>query len=362
MWRLGPLCLAACLAADPFPLGPAGPEASDPVAPESDTPTARDTEGSDPDTDLPDDTDPPVDTEPAVDTEPPVDTEPVIPPRRRMVLAGDSWSAGLVFPLQDSLAANGHTDIDLWWDGTANGGSRAEDWLANEYPPGTSGPPAVRMLDALDLALDASPPAEVLVLVISGNDLNAKAADGLGTWPGFLYDLAFDGIEADVRALIAHARQGRPQLEVVLVGYTYLHFEMMALLGMDFDGFNTATYNQALIDLETRKLEIAQDTDHVWYAHNLGLLQHTYGDTMHFPFSIPNPLVGLPEYGPGVLPAPGVAPTYFPFPGGWSAYPAPVDHLPDGVHPDAAGFRLVADHLLDQGLSALLDGQGWTPR
>lgn len=102
------------------------------------------------------------------------------------------------------------------------------------------------------------------------------------------------------------------------------------------------------------KRDLCVATSGCAYAHNLGLLQHTYGDVPHPPASLP-----LVAYAPGVLPAPGWAPDYAPWPGGWAALPSPLDHMPDGIHPSPGGFRTIIDHTFAQGLTHVMDGLPW---
>jgi lysophospholipase L1-like esterase len=275
-----------------------------------------------------------------------------------IVLAGDSWSAGLIFPLREALDARGHADVTVRWETTARAGSQARTWVRNEYPPALGGgvdTTQPRMLDGLAAALDGPTPADVFVLVIGGNDMNREAVDGLGERGSFLRDLTFDAIEDDIAALVDFALEGRPALDVVFVGYDYLHLEFLRAFGMRLDGYDITTYNEDLVELGRRQRAVADGREQVWYTNNYGLLQHVAGDTIHVPFSRPNPLTGYPEYGPGVAPRPGGPPDFSPFPGGFYTYPAPLDWMPDGIHASAAGYRVIADNVLDQQLDRLLD-------
>ncbi|MFN3199214.1 MAG: hypothetical protein ACE366_12505 [Bradymonadia bacterium] len=269
-----------------------------------------------------------------------------------MILAGDSWSTGLVQPTEEALAARGLGDVTVRWNLTANAGSQARGWVDNEHPPAFGGGRDMtrpRMIDGLLIALDTAPRADVLVLSLSGNDFNRLCSDGWGEWPGQLQDRALDEVEDDLAEVVRFAIQGRPHLRVVLFGYDYFHFEGLVALGMSLDGLNTRTYNEALVELGRRQRAVADALGpQVVYAHNYGWLQHVFGDTIHPPFSIPNPLTGYPEYGPGAAPAPGQWPAYTPYPGGLLSYPAPLERMPDGIHPDALGFRSLMDHVLDQ--------------
>lgn len=280
---------------------------------------------------------------------------------RAIVLAGDSWSTGLVQPTRQALDARGFEDVELRWEFTANAGSQARGWVDNEHPPAFGGgrdTTRPRMFDALEAALDAEPPADVLVVVIGGNDYNRECDAGWGELPGFVQGGILDGIGADIGTMIDRALDGRPDLEVVFVGYDYLHYEFLVAFGLRLDGLDTRSYNEGLVEIGRRQRAVADESPQVFYTHNYGILQHTYGDTIHPPFSIPNPLTGLPEYPPGFAPAPGGPPTFEPFPGGLIDYPAPLDYMPDGIHPSPEGFRTIIDNVLHQRLARTLEGSG----
>lgn len=130
-----------------------------------------------------------------------------------LVLAGDSWSTGLVLPLRAALDARGHADVALRWETTARAGSQARGWVANEHPPASGGGVDTgqpRLLDGLTAALDGPAPADVLVLVIGGNDFNREATSGLGRRGGALRDASFRAIESDVSGLVDFASPAGP--------------------------------------------------------------------------------------------------------------------------------------------------------
>jgi len=80
----------------------------------------------------------------------------------RIVLAGDSWSTGLIIPFREALDDRGYEEVILSWELTSKPGSQVSGWLADP-----------NMMNALYLALDLDPPAELLVFTLSGNDLGA---------------------------------------------------------------------------------------------------------------------------------------------------------------------------------------------
>jgi hypothetical protein len=247
------------------------------------------------------------------------------------------------------------------WEYTANAGSRAAEWIANSYPPAVGGgydATRPRMLDALMASLDADPPAGLLFLVIGGNDFNFECAKGLGDKSQAGWTKTFDGIQANIQTLVNLARQGRPHLHVVVVGYDFFHFEFLLAFGLALDGFDRLKYNLGLFELGVRQWMVAGQNPGTVYAHNMGLLQHLFGDGIHPPFPVPNPLpvYGCLPYSPGDKPAPGKAPGYQPFPGGDVNCPAPLDVMPDGIHPSPQGFRMIVENTLDQGPAAWISG------
>jgi hypothetical protein len=278
------------------------------------------------------------------DAAPDATPDVVTPAVARAVIAGDSWSVGLVLPTIDAFAALGLNTV-LTWETTAQSGSRALEWASNKDSK----------LDLLKAALDADPPAEVLLLVIGGNDLLSKMNDGWAKQPKLLRDLALDVIRNDVQTIADYALAKRPHLTVVIIGYDYLHYDFLKL-AVSLPGMDQESFSQAFVDLEKRKLEIAQSTARVEYAHNFGWLQWQFGDKVHPPFLLP-PL----DYAAGVVPKPGVAPAYLPFPGGFKELPGPLDYLPDGLHPSLEGFRAIIDHSLSQGLESVMRGGPWAP-
>ena len=95
----------------------------------------------------------PTDTAPDV---PPADIPPDENPQptlvSRIVMAGDSWSTGLVYLTIAALEDLGFGSVTLSWETTAIAGSRAEEWVNNQGGKA----------EALVAALDVDPLAEVL--------------------------------------------------------------------------------------------------------------------------------------------------------------------------------------------------------
>ena len=265
----------------------------------------------------------------------------------RVVLAGDSWSAGLIMPLREALDGRGYEEVVLTFELTTKPGSQVSGWVSD-----------ANLMNALYLSLDMEPKAEILFFTLSGNDFLYACKKGLGLLGPLGFLQAMQQIQNDLAEFVNLARAGRPHLRIVIVGYDYLHFEMIQALGNTMPGLNLVTFNLGLVDLAARGRDVAAAIPGVYYAHNMGLLQYTYGDYFHPPFLCPNPIGGCPEYAPGAVPKPGPALGFDPFPGGWFTTPSPIDYLPDGVHPSFAGFRTIIENSLDQGPAVWIE-DGW---
>jgi len=250
----------------------------------------------------------------------------------RVVLAGDSWSSGLILPLRDALDARGYEEVTVSWELTSKPGSTVAGWLADSS-----------LMLGLYVALDAEPRADILFFTLSGNDYLGACKSGLGLVGALEWWLTMSKIQLDLQTFVALARAGRPHLRIMLIGYDYLAFDLLQLLGFAFPGFDRIKFNLGLVDLAQRGRSVAASTPDMIYAHNMGLLQYTFGD----------PLFGYP---PGAAPKPGPAPTYDPFPGGWFTHPSPAGFIPDGIHPSYDGFRAIIENSLDQGATTWIEG------
>ncbi|RJO66172.1 MAG: hypothetical protein C4523_13925 [Myxococcales bacterium] len=311
------------------PDGDVTPPDGDVILPDGDV-TPPDGDVTPPDGDT---TEPDLDLDP--DPEPEVDPEPEIETVSRIVVAGDSWSVGIAQPTIEALAARGYGQVTVSWQATAIGGSTVEEWANNDG----------HKRDLLLVELTNQPPAEVLVLVISGNDLLGAMRDGFGGWWPFLQDALFNQIEDDLQELVNWALIFRPGLQIAIVGYDYLHYPLIDLY-QDMPDMTLAKFNEAFVELGRRQMTVALRTPGCWYAHNYGIMQYRFGDSS----------LG---YGPGAVPFPGTAPSYIPYPGGNPWLPGPMNELPDGVHPSAAGFRVIIDNTLDQGMANLIERKTW---
>ena len=263
---------------------------------------------------------------------------------QRIVIAGDSWSCGIVQPTRAILDERGFGEIEVTYHSTAIAGSTAHEWATNHNGK----------LIALAQALDEEPAAEVLLLVIGGNDVNrAITVDNYDEMSERRRLEAMQLIENDIQTIVQVAKTGRPQLQIVLVGYDYFHYLLLQQF-YDLGDLYLDEYNLIFVELGARRMALAQRFEGCHYAHNFGVLQYTFGDTIHPPFSLP-----LFDYPPGYVPAPGIAPNYNPYPGGFYQIPSPLNHIPDGIHPDEEGFTAIMNHVFDQGLESLIRERTW---
>ncbi len=107
------------------------------------------------------------------------------------------------------LDERGFGDVTVTWETTSVPGSTAEQWADNEFG----------LLDKLDAALDADPPADLLLLVIGGNDLLGEVYDGYGNRLSIVQQQIRNRIVADVGEIVDHALAERSHLQVVIIGY-----------------------------------------------------------------------------------------------------------------------------------------------
>lgn len=298
---------------------------------------------------------PPSDTAP--ESTEPTETTP-LPAIERVVIAGDSWSAGSVAPTRALLDLHDYEHIVLAWETTALSGSRASEWAVNHEGK----------LDYLDSQLDSGEVgAGLLLLYLGGNDYNAALHRGLNPLlprQEAIENLT-DQIQSDLKVLIDHALRDRPGLEIVIVGYDYLHFDWFNMLfGLDLDAKDTLEYNRGFVELEARKLELSLDNERVHYVHNLGILTHTLGNPITPPFT--NPLIDVP---PGYFDAPVGPPDYSPFPGGArrsdldpsiyppESLPGPAPAFLDGVHLNDAGWNVLISHTWESVLGPVVEAR-----
>jgi len=180
------------------------------------------------------------------------------------------------------------------------------------------------------------PTIDIVHLSLGGNDIL------YGAWqPGMSpaeQQAVYDSITASIETAIDFILALRPDIRIGLCGYTF---------GDHQDGnLSPQQSNQAILGLERTKLAMVQRKSRVYYIHNLGLMQYTYG--------IPRAVPPIP---PRSVPYPGGYPDYTPMPGGNPAYGAPEEALVDSnIHLTPAGYAIVARRCITEFYGAWL---GW---
>jgi hypothetical protein len=184
---------------------------------------------------------------------------------------------------------------------------------------------------------------------------------------------------ADTATIIDAMLAVRPELRVMLSSYDYPNFNvgfwcflsacpMRRNLSRDPDNdlVTDAELNAMLVQVEQRRIDLANTNPRIFYDNSLGLMHAVYGDGVS---------------GPGVLPRPGhEPPSYEPFPAGNPLRPSlrSVFRLPNGldadpIHLDVEGYQYkIAEqsrawffpHFRDNPSATLFslggDADGWT--
>lgn len=247
-------------------------------------------------------------------------------PVPRILLAGDSWSALMqafdtyqtVFP--EYPGCESYRSIGFR---TAVVGMRATEFTAPT------------MLSKVAEELAQYPTIDIVHLSLGGNDIL------YGTWRPTMtpaqQQALFDNVTAHIETVIDFILAQRPDIRIVLCGYTFANHAS--------SGITMQQANQAILELEQTKRVMVQGKDRVFYVHNLGLMQYTYG--------IPQADPPIP---PMSVPYPGGYPDYDPMPGGNILYGAPLEALVDGdIHLTPAGYAVLARRCMDEIYTEWLD-------
>lgn len=236
--------------------------------------------------------------------------------------------------ISTQLNRMGYSDWREKGDMTAIAGSTASVWA----DPG--------VFNIIRNEILNNPSIEVVVLVIGGNDLLAGKFNN-GWHAGMTSQeetVLFNKIENDIRTIINGIKDASPGISVVICGYDYLNFvhsifDPGTWLMWDNLGQPTpAQINGAVIKLEQRKVNIANNDPDVYYVHNLGLMHRKYGYEGFF--------------GANISPLPGnTPPNYSPFPGGFPEFPSSKNALggdgSDPIHLNKAGYNEVVKNLIN---------------
>jgi lysophospholipase L1-like esterase len=244
---------------------------------------------------------------------------PLAAAEARILIVGDSWAAGIVgFQAIDRVFdTEGLVGIEARGDSTALGGSRADQWAANQGGK----------LDALAAALAEHPSIDIVHLSIGGNDfLKYNLENDLGKLSKEERAEKWLAICADIRTIAEFILENRPDAKVLLNDYDFLDPTLMAkTYNMAFKGDPSAPQlNSYQLELGLEKRALAEAIEGLEYIHHFGLMQYHFG------------IPGVAEA--KSLPYPGQAPDYEPYPGGNIEHPSPAEAMPDGVHPVPEGY------------------------
>jgi lysophospholipase L1-like esterase len=254
---------------------------------------------------------------------------------KRILVVGDSWAAFMTHPIageifQTTLKKQGYEDVELVaTDKTAVPGSRADQWASNHK----------NKLDDLKQALEANPTIDIVFVVIGGNDFLREAMrTNLSNLTAEDRSRLWTGIRTNIQKLADTILAVRPGLRFVLCDYDYLNIAATARspLKHTFNGISQADFNRYLLDLGREKRALTEQTKRCVYIDNWGLMQYHFGD----------PDEGYP---PGKVKLPGGDPS--------KASPAKAfdqGALNDGIHLNPEGYRVLLEHVLKQGLGAML--------
>ena len=177
-------------------------------------------------------------------------------------------------------------------------------------------------------------------------------ADGCwGSAPGYGSDLLMNKVKGELKLLVRHILDVRPDIRVVIVGYDYICRWPKSRMPQNVNGVRAQS--EGLFAMERTKFEIAQELDSEGYAgrirfvQNLGVMQHTFGyykgnERAQEPWhGVADPVVA-----PGVAPMPGSGDTWFV--GGDPDCLSPLDSYIDyDIHLTAGGYEIIARRFLD---------------
>ncbi len=182
---------------------------------------------------------------------------------RRFIIMGDSWGYLMLDPFKAEFDQRGLGNLfDVWQ--TSIPGTTAEFWANNE-------------LGALDVVTDwiaIDPTRPVVYISLSGNDvLQQYPTEGMAV---------FEGIEADLRAIVDALVAARPDVRILLAGYDILNFdrsEFCQTVAQTIFGSNAPQDINPLF-LQLGDIQAALDADYpqVIYTNLWGTLQGQPGE------------------------------------------------------------------------------------
>ena len=177
-------------------------------------------------------------------------------------------------------------------------------------------------------------------------------ADGCwGSAPNYGVDLLMNKVKGEIKLLVQHILDVRPDIRVVIVGYDYVCRWPKNRMPQNAHGVRMQS--EGLFAMERTKFEIAQELDAEGYAgrvrfvQNLGVMQHTYGYYKGNERAM-EPWNGVadPVIPPGVAPMPGSGDTWFV--GGDPDCLSPLaSYIDYDIHLTAEGYEIIARRFLD---------------
>lgn len=198
---------------------------------------------------------------------------------KRILILGDSWAAGtwLSKAGDKALAAAGLGAWETEGEGTAIGGSRADQWAANQKGK----------LDLMRAALAKYPSIDIVHIYIGGNDFLRFAMEhDLAKLSAAERKAEWDTICGNIAKLVEAVLAVRPDIRVVLADYDYLDPERISAVYKPgaanvFSGVPAKQFNEYLMELGREKSALAARVPRCYYAANWGVVKQPMPDGVH---------------------------------------------------------------------------------
>lgn len=261
----------------------------------------------------------------------------------RILLVGDSWTGFMLAFRSFKQVLPEYAGLERWVEvgnRTAVMGSRAFEWHDPMY------------LDTLTDELTRYPNIDVVVMTLGGNDFMRGLPNVLPWNPGrtvswyhwwrentdgnlsndWDVNLLFNRLKSDIAFVVDYILAIRPDIRIVIVGYDY-----GARPPKPGDTYSIEDQHLALLEMDLRKREIAEERNRVEYVLNFGMMQYSYG--------IPE---AVPPIAPGTVPYPGEAPTWDPWPGGLPQLLSPLSaYIDQDIHLTGEGYAIITRRAID---------------
>ncbi len=195
-------------------------------------------------------------------------------------------------------------------------------------------------LGRVDLAFERFPDVQFVQISVGSMDIiNLAIEKSLNSMSASALNDALNEIQNSIQTVINYLFMLKPDVEILLADSDYLNPDAIkaAFSQYKLKAVSQRTFNNALVALGRKILEIAQRTPHCHYVQNWGLIQYYMG----------NP----PVWNPEGVPFPGTEETGFqPYPGGNPDYSCPLDAYEnqDGYTPTAEVLYWIYDNIFHQ--------------